>query len=296
MPEVGAASAEMLVRFMCSSTCTRPSVNRRPLLALFTLEVGGGNGGGGGEGAVIGRERVSLVVVSCPGRDRKKAEEQYALQNGGSGGGGGGGGGGRGGGNGGSEGKKRLMKKGGSSGDLVPPPGKKLLKPIKQEPVEDGRDSAGQPLTHVTTAREAGEEAKEEEDDDDNIRVIAVKGKKKWREMMRLKEYLDLKYAMDENERRQIVDRTKREENGVFQRFEERGAAALKRSFEEDSAPLPLPHPVPQQQQLHAIPQQLASQHPETPALRMQRKPLPKKPKKSPHNSGSSLHEFFEAR
>lgn len=66
-PQVGSHYVLMNFKFLCKNSC--PSgMNRRPTELIFTLE--------DSKKTVLGRQRLSVRVCSCPKRDKKKEEEE----------------------------------------------------------------------------------------------------------------------------------------------------------------------------------------------------------------------------
>lgn len=66
-PPVGEQHFTILYKFMCLSSCVG-GVNRRPVVAVFTLE--------DQDCAVIGRRCIEVKICSSPGRDRKQDENR----------------------------------------------------------------------------------------------------------------------------------------------------------------------------------------------------------------------------
>lgn len=204
-PEVGEEFSEVLIRFMCSSTCTKPSIGRRPIVLILTLE--------DSTGQVLGRDSKAIGVCTCPGRDRKNAEAAKVNPT-----------------------KKPLPKKGCSPDDNSP-------KRPKKPKIE--------PSSIFVTSRDA--------DDDDEIRFVAVRGKRKYEELLGMKTLLDLKYGLEDKEQGRVLAEV---------------AAREALSWEgAQTAPV------------------VTSQM--TMTSTVTQRVLPKKKAKSPNSSASSLHEFY---
>ncbi|XP_039259043.2 tumor protein p73-like [Styela clava] len=68
---VGEQYYVILYKFTCLLSCVG-GMNRRPVMAIFTLEDRDGN--------TLGRSCVKVKICSCPGRDRRREEERHKRE------------------------------------------------------------------------------------------------------------------------------------------------------------------------------------------------------------------------